>query len=80
MLSDEDKAKVGHAAMEAMDEMTSGGALDKPGAVLRAVAVIVAVDHDDQTSIDYRFRRPDGADLDKPTGQEMLRRVQEAIT
>lgn len=79
MLSDADKAKIGQAAMEAMDEMTSGGRLDKPDAVLRAVAVIVAVDHGDETTIDYRFRNPQGADLDKPTGQEMLRLVQDAI-
>jgi hypothetical protein len=66
--------------MEAMDELEDGGALDFPNATLRGIAVIVAVDHGDSTSINYRFKNAKGAELDTVTGLEMLRRVREAIS
>ena len=70
-----DKARVGAVAMEAMDQLDEGGALGIPDAELGAVAVIVAVDHDDQTTINYRFKAADGSDLDRAASVQLLARV-----
>lgn len=79
-LGSEDKRRVGATAAETIDEMDAQGELDMgPDSTLRAVAVIVAVDHGNQTTVNYRFKDALGNPLDSPTGREMLQRVQQAI-
>jgi hypothetical protein len=70
-----DRETVGTVAMEAMDELDEGGALDIPGGELRAVAVIVAVGDGDETRVNYRLRDGAGEDLDERAAAALLAQV-----
>jgi hypothetical protein len=70
-----DRETIGTVAMEAMDEMQEGGALDLPGGALEAVAVIVAVGDGDETRVNYRLRNGEGDDLGEREAAALLAHV-----
>ena len=70
-----DRETIGTVAMEAMDEMQEGGALDLPGGTLQAVAVIVAVGDGDETRVNYRLRDGAGHDLGEREAAALLAHV-----
>jgi hypothetical protein len=70
-MSDDFRIKV--TAGEVSDELQAGGDLDfGPDTKLRAVAVIVAVDHGDQSTVHYRFKDAVGDDADLSVGLQIL--------
>ena len=68
------RERIGIAAMEAMDEMEYG-----EDAHLQAVGVIVAVAHDGQTTVNYRFNDEDGNGVGIPMGIQILGMVLKGI-